>query len=111
MKLSSFHIKEFRSIIDSSEVKVGDITCLVGKNEAGKTTVLDALYRLRPYVGKHEGYNVDDDYPRTEVEDYKHDVAQKRREPVDVVEATFDFEPADIECRETLGVRHGSGIV
>ncbi len=96
MKLTSFQIREFRSIIDSTDVAVDEITCLVGKNEAGKTSVLDALYRLRPYVEKHAGYNIDDDYPRTEVEDYKHDIAQKKREPVDVVEAKFEFEPADL---------------
>ncbi len=39
MKLSKVKVTEFQSIIDSNEFEVGDITCLVGKNEAGKTAI------------------------------------------------------------------------
>ena len=38
MKLKEFRVREFRSVWDSGPVKVdGQVTCLVGKNEAGKT--------------------------------------------------------------------------
>lgn len=46
MKLSKVHVTEFQSLQDSNEFEVGDVTCLVGKNEAGKTALLQALYRL-----------------------------------------------------------------
>ena len=36
MKLQKVHVKEFRSILDSLEFDISDITCLVGKNESGK---------------------------------------------------------------------------
>lgn len=48
MKLKKVHITEYRSIWDSNEFDIDDITCLVGKNEAGKTAILQALYKLNP---------------------------------------------------------------
>jgi predicted ATP-dependent endonuclease of OLD family len=39
-------------------------TCLVGKNEAGKTALLKALYRLNPIVETEGRFDVTDDYPR-----------------------------------------------
>jgi energy-coupling factor transporter ATP-binding protein EcfA2 len=62
MKLISAKITNFRSVEDSGEFKIGDLTCLVGKNEAGKTAILTALYGLRPY-GEFE-YDRTRDYPR-----------------------------------------------
>jgi AAA15 family ATPase/GTPase len=52
MKLKSFQVKEFKSVWDSGLVDVAQITCLVGKNEAGKTALLQALYRLSCRRGK-----------------------------------------------------------
>ena len=45
MKLRSVHVQRFRNILDSTEVKIEDkVTCLVGKNESGKSAFLHALY-------------------------------------------------------------------
>ena len=46
MRLVEAHVTNFQSVGDSTPFKVGDVTCLVGKNEAGKTALLKALYRL-----------------------------------------------------------------
>jgi len=47
MKLISVQVKKFRNILDSTVVPIQDnITCLVGKNESGKTTFMHALWRL-----------------------------------------------------------------
>ena len=48
MKLTKVRITNFQSIHDSTEFDIADVTCLVGKNEAGKTALLKALYRLNP---------------------------------------------------------------
>ena len=45
MLLKKVHVTHFQSIKDANEFEIGDITCLVGKNEAGKTSLLKALYR------------------------------------------------------------------
>ncbi len=64
MKLTKVHITNFQSIHDSTEIDVGDVTCLVGKNEAGKTALLKALYRLNP-INEMDGiFDATDDYPR-----------------------------------------------
>ena len=45
MKLTAFRIKNFRSIIDTGwqTLSPDNITCLIGQNESGKTSVLEAL--------------------------------------------------------------------
>src|SRR3954467_6428315 len=48
MKLTKAEITNFKSIEKSGQFAVDQVTCLVGKNEAGKTAVLDALYKLNP---------------------------------------------------------------
>jgi predicted ATPase len=48
MRLVSFHVRKFRNIVDSGPVKVDDVTCLVGKNEAGKSAFLQALHHINP---------------------------------------------------------------
>lgn len=49
MKLVSFQVERFRNILDSGTVEVAqDVTCLVGKNESGKTNLLHALHIVNP---------------------------------------------------------------
>jgi predicted ATP-dependent endonuclease of OLD family len=50
MKLSKVKITDYHSVRNSNEFEIADITCLVGKNEAGKTALLQALYRLNPVI-------------------------------------------------------------
>ena len=47
MKLTHVHITNFRCIDDSNPVEIATNTCLVGKNESGKTAFLKALEGLR----------------------------------------------------------------
>lgn len=63
MRLRSFQVQKFRNVVDSGEIAVDEqVTCLVGKNEAGKSALLEALYLLNPAYD--EAFNVDDQYPR-----------------------------------------------
>lgn len=98
MRLASFQVKTYRNILDSTEVAVqNDVTCLVGKNESGKTAVLEALYRLNPVYG--EEFAVQDDYPRWRL------VADRRKKVIDdaqPITATFDLDSADIEAVEAV---------
>ena len=45
MKLTAFRIRNFRSIVDTGwqNLSPDNITCLIGQNESGKTSVLEAL--------------------------------------------------------------------
>ncbi len=102
MKLSKIHITEFQSILDSNEFEVDVVTCLVGKNEAGKTALLKALYRLNPIVEEDGEFDVALDYPRRSVSDYEDDVEAERREHAQVVQATFVLEPDDVTAVEEV---------
>lgn len=62
MKLIRARVKNFRSVEDSNEFEIDDLTCLVGKNEAGKTAVLHALYGLKPF--RTFSFDRVRDYPR-----------------------------------------------
>ena len=58
MKLRAAHIKHFNSVRDSNEFKIDEkVTCLVGKNESGKTASLQALAKLNPLTAD-EGHRV-----------------------------------------------------
>ena len=102
MKLTKVHITNFQSIHDSTEFDVGDVTCLVGKNEAGKTALLKALYRLNPVVETEGDFNSTDDYPRRDVSDYEADVEVGRRKPARVVKATYRLERDDVKAVEDV---------
>jgi recombinational DNA repair ATPase RecF len=61
--LTEFQVQKFRNTLDSSPIPVDkEVTCLVGKNESGKTALLQSLYRLKPaYADK---FDLDEQYPR-----------------------------------------------
>lgn len=62
MKLIKARVQNYRSVEDSEEFDIGDLTCLVGKNEAGKTALLSAMRGLKP-SGSYE-FDETIDYPR-----------------------------------------------
>ena len=103
MKLIKVQITDFQSIRDSNEFDIGDVTCLVGKNEAGKTALLKALSRLNPVLEEEGDFDVTDDYPRQHMTEYE--AAVERGEPTaNVVRATFALEVDDIaEVEEIFG--------
>lgn len=104
MKLTSVRVRRFRNIIDSTPITVqGDVTCLVGKNESGKTAILEALYRLKPIYPS--GFRDIDDYPRWMLADHRRSGEIEKAFPI---EATFELEPADVEAIEAVG---GKGVV
>lgn len=63
MILQKARINNFRCIDDSTEIAIDDVTCLVGKNESGKTAILKALYRLKP-ADEKESFKLAIDYPK-----------------------------------------------
>ncbi|MHB1863414.1 MAG: ATP-dependent nuclease [Gemmatimonadaceae bacterium] len=50
MKLRAVRVRAFKCIEDSEEFSVPDVTCLVGKNESGKTALLQAINKLNPVL-------------------------------------------------------------
>ncbi len=62
MKLTKVRVQNYRSVEDSEEFEIDGLTCLVGKNEAGKTALLSAIRGLKP----SQPFEFDEviDYPR-----------------------------------------------
>ncbi len=96
MKLVSAQVWDYKSIWDSNRFEVGDITCLVGKNEAGKTALLQALYKLNPIIPTESEFDITNDYPRAEVSDYEEQVADGDRKPAKAVEGIFELDNRDV---------------
>ena len=70
MRLSKIHVTNFRSVEDSGEFDVGQVLALVGKNEAGKTAILQALAGLNPHPLTPVTYDIERDYPRRFLTEY-----------------------------------------
>lgn len=70
MKLVQAHATNYRNIIDSNPVAIGQSTCLVGKNEAGKSAFLKALEGLHSTNSAFKQYGKIENYPRRHLADY-----------------------------------------
>ena len=57
-----FRVKKYRNIDDSGWIPLERVTALVGRNEAGKTTLLKALHKFHPAI--EEPYNAQREFPR-----------------------------------------------
>ena len=63
MQLKSFRVQKYRNIEDSGEVELLDaLTCVVGKNQAGKSALLRALHKFNPH--RPEPYDMRREWPR-----------------------------------------------
>jgi len=71
LKLIKAHITNFRSVLDTGAFTLSGVTCLVGKNESGKTTVLQALERINPVDKSKKKFDKDLEYPRGYLAEYE----------------------------------------
>lgn len=100
MKLLKARVMNYKSIEDSGWVTINNVTCLVGKNESGKTAFLQALQKLSPIEGIIGDFDTLE-YPRKSYAKYRqiHD-----ENPADVVSAEFELSEDEIaEIELNLG--------
>lgn len=71
MKLISARVTNYRCIEDSGEFGLDQVTCLVGKNESGKTSLLKALNGVNPWNAGERALDKERDYPRRYLLDYE----------------------------------------
>jgi len=97
VKLIEAHATNYRNIIDGDPVTIGQTTCLVGKNEAGKSAFLRALEGLRSTDSTFTDYGKITNYPRRSLADYEnnHPDAEAR-----VMRAVWKLEPTDLDAVE-----------
>ncbi len=105
MKLIKVQVKNFRSIEDSEEFTIGDLTCLVGKNEAGKTAILKALEAQFPVAKPHAKYDMTRDYPRRS---YAEAVRDKDQPEISVCKTWWQMDP---KARQKLEAEFGEGCL
>lgn len=109
MKLKKLHIENYRCVRDSIEFAIDEsVTCLVGKNQSGKTTLLQALEKLKPVEEADAEFREVDHYPRLYLIDYQERCAAGQP-PANVVTSTWTLEEDELEIiHETLGPVGGS---
>ena len=104
MKLIKAQVENFKCVEDSKAFRVDQVTCLIGKNEAGKTALLEALYKLNP-VEKNRAHFAEGEYPRRHLAT---DRQRLEREPANVLTTTWELDDADVAFLEEL-VGAGNG--
>lgn len=92
MKLVKARICNFRSAEDTGTFDVADLTCLVGMNESGKTSVLSALHGVNP-ADKRYSYDKIRDYPRRNLARYKQ---RHGADEAEVAITTWALSPDDV---------------
>jgi predicted ATP-dependent endonuclease of OLD family len=100
MRLTKARVTNFRSVEDSGEFTLEQVTCLVGKNEAGKSAVLLALAALNPNPITPVILDRERDYPR------RHLTAYSQRHLGDeavVVSTSWKLESTDLNALSHLG--------
>jgi predicted ATP-dependent endonuclease of OLD family len=95
MKLKTVRVRMFRNFLDSTEIQIEDkVTCLVGKNESGKSAFLHALWRLKPARTKR-AFSVPDHYPAWLEKRHRNEgIDQDEVKPVEVA---LEWEPGDVK--------------
>ncbi len=90
-------VRDFKSVTDSGEIRVDEsVTCLVGKNESGKTAILEPLYRLMPVpTGHPETFVPLRDYPRS-----RYLRERDKAEEKSPIEVSLELEDEDIAAIE-----------
>lgn len=101
MKLVKARVTNFRSVEDSGDIDIGQVVCLVGKNEAGKSALLQALAALNPHPLTLQKLDKERDYPRRHLASYDERHSGKAAVAIDT-EWTLD-EDERLEISELLG--------
>lgn len=60
-KLVQFKVTNFRNVHDSNWIDAGRVTALIGQNEAGKSNLCEALFKLYPFDDSK--YDINFDWP------------------------------------------------
>ena len=101
MRLRSVSVQNFKCIRDSNAFRIDDrVTALVGKNESGKTALLQAVAKLKPVFDSDKDF-IDLEYPRSLWNEYKE---RAQKDPAPALATTWQLEAADtVALTQVLG--------
>lgn len=99
MQLRKMRVTNFKIVEDSNEFTLDRVTCLVGKNESGKTAVLEALYHLNPYDDNDRQYDRIEQYPRRYLTDYEE---RHEGEEARVLTTHWELEAIDVQAVDAV---------
>ncbi|MES3518429.1 MAG: ATP-binding protein, partial [Natronomonas sp.] len=108
MELQDLRVQNYKCIDDTGWVSIENLTCLIGKNESGKTAFMEAVEALNPSFGDGE-YTPYKQYPRDRWPEYKrrHD-----DDPAVVASARFRLDDEEItELESEYGALTGQTAV
>lgn len=105
MQLTHVHITNFRSAEDSGEFLINNVTCLVGKNEAGKSAILTALCTLNPHPATPLKLDKERDYPRRHLTQYD---TRHKHGPATAVTTKWQLEEDDLAAISNIAA---SGVL
>lgn len=99
------HVTHFRSVDDSEPFAVDHLTCLVGKNEAGKSAILLALAALNPHSSTPAKFDKERDYPRRFLTQYeeRHGTTEAK-----AISTEWELSKQDLE---KIAAAVGAGVV
>jgi predicted ATP-dependent endonuclease of OLD family len=102
VKLVSVEVDHFKNILKSGVVAIQpDVTCVVGKNESGKTAFLQALHRFYP-AQPNVTFNAQRQYPAWLEKQHRRQKDVDQHCPVC---CTFELEQSDLDVvQQALGV-------
>lgn len=99
MILKTAQIKNFKSINDSTEFTVDErVTCLVGKNESGKTAILRSIGKLNSTEAAAANFDIFE-YPRRYMMEYQQ---RAETEPAEALTTTWALSPDDVAELESV---------
>ena len=105
MRLQKIQVTNFRSVNDSEEFGVDPVTCLVGKNEAGKSAILLALAALNPNQATPVTLERERDYPRRNL--IRYEQIHGEEEAV-VIRTTWELNAAEMAA---IAADVGEGVM
>ena len=103
MQLKSIRVQNYKCIDDSDEFSVRELTCLAGKNEAGKTALLQALRRLNPVEKTEANFDSLMEYPRRR----RHNL-EKGGTALEALTTEWELSEADVKSLENV---LGPGVI
>ena len=91
IKLKKVEIDKYKSFLEKQEIDIEDgVTRVVGKNESGKTALLEAIAKFNYFDSKDETFKFDKtfDYPRGQLKKYQDEYPENDFE---VIRCTFEI--------------------